>query len=285
MKNFYLVCNSNKDINFTFTNRVVNYLESHGAVCKVGGFSGEDDSASPTYTQRKQVPEDTECILVVGGDGTFIHAARDLFDLKIPFFGINMGTLGYLTEADGSDVEPALDCLLQDRWFLEERMLLSGSVERDHQVVYEDFAFNDAVFSRSGALQIFHYQIHVNGEFLVEFPADGIIVATPTGSTAYNYSAGGPIVMPHSSLLVITPICAHSGNSRSIILPSDLEVDVHILEKERKKESRQMVSFDGDSVFELQPGDKIHISASKQTIPIARINKVSFLETLRHKLR
>ena len=180
-----------------------------------------------------------------------IQAARDLVDLQIPMIGVNMGSLGYLTQiARGEALSPMLDALLKDHFRLERRMMLEGAVVRqdkdrtrgmtlsdcppeegkiDAGAVKYGIALNDIVFTRRDVMQVLKFQVYVNGELLNEYTADGMIVATPTGSTAYNLSAGGPIVTPGAKLMVLTPICSHSINSRSIILSHQDEIGIRVL--------------------------------------------------------
>ena len=178
-------------------------------------------------------------------DGTLLKAAGDLMEQEIPLLGVNLGTLGYLAEVEIGNIETALDKLLRDEYTREARMMLSGGVFREGRNVVHDFALNDIVISRCGSLQILHFHIYVNGRFLNGYGADGMIVATPTGSTGYNMSAGGPIVEPGASLLLLTPICPHTLNTRSIVLAPDDEVVIEIPEGRENCVQKVEASFDG----------------------------------------
>ena len=166
-----------------------------------------------------QIPEDTQCVLVIGGDGTLLQASRDLQEKNIPLLGINMGTLGYLAEVEESGVRDALDKLLADEYVVEERMMLEGAAFHNGKQILQDIALNDIVIGRQGRLRILDFRVYVNGEFLNASSADGIILSTPTGSTGYSLSVGGPIVSPEASLILISHIAPHTLNNRSIVLP------------------------------------------------------------------
>lgn len=237
------------------------------------------------------------------GDGTLIQAARDLVDLQIPMIGVNMGSLGYLTQiARGEALSPMLDALLKDHFRLERRMMLEGAVVRqdkdrtrgmtlsdcppeegkiDAGAVKYGIALNDIVFTRRDVMQVLKFQVYVNGELLNEYTADGMIVATPTGSTAYNLSAGGPIVTPGAKLMVLTPICSHSINSRSIILSHQDEIGIRVLKNVGQK---QMAVFDGDQVIDLDSSEVLRIRESKKNTTLIQLKDVPFLVNIREKL-
>ena len=209
MKEFLLITNQIKDPEGVHTRRITDYLESRGAhaVCADGEKmpdSGAWKQKAPTY----------QCVLVLGGDGTMLQAARDLFGTDIPLLGINLGTLGYLAEVEMSNVEDALERLLRDEYTREERMMLEGTIcgktAGEGQATEDGYALNDIVISRCGSLQILTFQIFVNGQFLNSYSADGMIVATPTGSTGYNMSAGGPIVEPSKPAPADADLSAHA---------------------------------------------------------------------------
>lgn len=146
----------------------------------------------------------------LAGDGTLLQAARDMIERNIPLLGVNKGTLGYLAEVDGDNMEEALDRLIDDNVVIEDRMMLEGCAYSHKKKLLQDFALNDIVIARSGRLQIIDFNIYVNGEFLRSYSADGIIISTPTGSTGYSLSAGGPIVSPEASLIRLRQSTAHA---------------------------------------------------------------------------
>ena len=229
-----------------------------------------------------KIPKDIDCVLTVGGDGTFIQASRRLFGRELPMLGINMGTLGYLTEVEVQNVEEAVKQLVEGNYTIEERMMLYGSAAYRN---VRDVALNDIVMTRSGSMKIVHFNLYVNGEFLNSYDADGLIVSTPTGSTAYNLSAGGPIVEPTASLIVVTPICSHALNSRSIVFADKDEIVIEIGAKRENQIEEAVIAYDGADEVPLHTGDRIRIKKAWETAKIVKLSKVSFLETLREKMK
>lgn len=283
MQHFFIITNPSKDPNLENTKKIASFLEQAGCTCKVQ-VRGEADGQGDAYTDAACIPGQTQCILVLGGDGTLIEAARDTALLEIPLLGINLGSLGFLAEVEKSGIEGALQQLLEDRFSLERRMMLSGGVYRDGACLQNLHALNDIVITRSGSMQIIHFHVYVNGQFLNEYNADGVILSTPTGSTGYNLSAGGPIVEPRAKLLVLTPICPHTLNTRSIVLSAEDEVVIEMAEGKKKLPLQAEVNFDGGHGMALQMGDRILVRRSEKTTDIVKLNQVSFLETLHKKM-
>lgn len=282
MKHFFLITNPLKDGGLVTTEKIKKFLEQEGCSCKVQVY--EQAKKSGFYTDSTEIPQDTECILVLGGDGTLIEAARDTSHLEIPLIGINLGTLGFLAEVEKSNLEHALRCLIADQYQLESRMMLKGSVIRDGICMESSCALNDIVITRSGSLQIIHFHIYVNGQFLNEYDGDGVIISTPTGSTGYSMSAGGPIVEPAARLMVITPICPHTLNTRSIVLSAEDEVVVEMRSERPEQKVQAEVNFDGSHGMALRANDKICVTRSERTTEIVKLNQMSFLEILHKKM-
>ena len=283
MKHYYVVTNPEKDRDGSVTARVRNCITALGGICQVAK-SAPDGNGTWRYTDGTQVDPEVECVLVIGGDGTLIQAARDLKDLELPIMGINRGTLGFLSEVEESEIEETIQCLFEGKFYVEERMMLRGELYRGDDLLLRDHALNDIILSRQGVMRILRYQITVNGQLLQEYDADGVLVATPTGSTAYNLSAGGPIVSPEASLFVVTPVCAHALNARSIVLPEDSDIwieafDVH------GAEDGWLAAFDGASYKDVRSGDRLHITKSDRKVRLVKLSRVSFLETLRQKMQ
>lgn len=268
MKKFYVITNQTKDKSLEITYQIKNYIEEHGKECFLAA-------------ENNVVPEDVDCILVLGGDGTLIRAARELRACDVPLLGINMGTLGYLTEAEVGSIEESLDCLMKGETHVEARMMLKGVVNGD----IEDVALNDIVLTRSGMLHIIEYNIYVNGELLNTYHADGVIVSTPTGSTAYNLSAGGPIVKPTATMIVITPICSHALNTSSIVLSAEDEIVLEIGKGRDGGIEEAEVFFDGERSVAVRTGDRIVIQKAEDTTKLLKLSRVSFLEILRKKMK
>lgn len=273
MKRFFLITNEAKDPRGVFTKKIADVIKSHGgeAICAADGkpalVAGEIDA---------------DCALVLGGDGTLLRAARNLMDSKIPLLGINLGTLGYLAEVESVCAEEAIERLFADAYVREERMMLTGSIGEDGRK--EQYALNDIVISRCGTLQILNVRIYVNDRFLNDYCADGVIVATPTGSTGYNLSAGGPIVEPSANLMLLTPICPHTLNTRSIVFSPEDEITVEIPPGKDGNEQMVEANFDGSYKAALRTGDRILIRRADRTTGIVRLNTESFLAVLHKKM-
>ena len=257
-----------------FTNKIADLIKSYG---------GEADCVkNERQALAKSKEAKIDCALVLGGDGTLLRAARNLMDSGIPLLGINLGTLGYLAEVESARAEEAIERLVRGEFVREERMMLSGSIlARKEEMQY---ALNDIVISRCGSLQILNVRIHVNDRFLNDYCADGVIVAAPTGSTGYNLSAGGPIVEPSASLLLLTPICPHTLNTRSIVFSPEDEITVEIPPGKDGYEQVVEANFDGSYKVTLRTGDRISIRKADKTTGIVRLNTESFLAVLHKKM-
>lgn len=275
MKHFLIVTNDGKDKEYKVTNHVKNLLEQAGMKCALC----EKDEKKQIV--RESIPEDLDCAIVIGGDGSFIEAARVLEKRDIPILGINMGTLGYLTEVELNHIDEALEKVVNGEYSLEKRMMLEGIFQNGESNV----ALNDIVVSRKGALRVIHFRLFVNGELLNSYKSDGIILSTPTGSTAYNLSAGGPIVEPTASLIVITPICSHALNTSSIVLSSEDEIMIEIGEGRNGSVEEVSVAFDGADMVTLFTGDRMRIHKACACTKIMKLSKVSFLEIMRRKMK
>ena len=284
MDRFYIITNNAKDRDFKLTEEIETYLTSHGKECRVQQAELKQKGKFH-YTDPDLIPEGTQCILVLGGDGTLLQAARDVVHREIPLLGMNLGTLGFLAEVDKNSIYPSLDQLMADDYEIEERMMLTGSVVRNGKVIGEDVALNDIVICREGPLRVVRFKNYVNNEYLNSYNADGIIISTPTGSTGYSLSCGGPVVSPDASMTLMTPIAPHTMNTRSIIFPAEDVTTVEIGEGRRQNEEKGLASFDGDTVIPMVTGDKIIIKKASVSCRILKLNHLSFVEVLRQKMR
>ena len=273
MEYFYIVANYEKEYARETERQIRAFLESKGAVCR--SQQPGADSAGSRRTDRSEVPTETQCLITIGGDGTLIRAARDLAGSNIPILGVNRGHLGYLNQVNREDaLEPVLNMLLEDRYQVESRMMLSGKAIRGGTVLMKDIALNEIALIRKSVLKALRFQVYVNGEYLSRYSADGIIVSTPTGSTAYNMSAGGPLVAPGARMIIMTPICSHELNARSIVLEPEDEVRIEV------SGDGQVAAFDGDTFVELGEGDQLVISRSAVITPMIRLRQISFMQNL-----
>lgn len=278
MRRFILITNAYKDKELSLSKKIIQYI------CQKGGTAryliSNEDEKNNGY-DISDISPDTECILVLGGDGTLIRAATKVLSLHIPLIGINMGTLGYLCELEESTVFEALDNLFEDSYMAEKRIMLTGHKVGEEQ---KRVALNDIVIHSNKNLQMLSLNVYVNGEFLSTYHSDGIIIATPTGSTGYNMSAGGPIVDPKGNMILLTPINAHNLNSKSIVLGPDDVVEIEMKSRRRQKDECACVSYDGDPYTQMSVGDRVVISKSTDFTTVCKINKRSFLEILSKKM-
>ena len=275
METFYIITNYSKDENYEVTGRIQSYIEKRGRTC----ILCERDEEGNLLADR--IPDQTDCVLTLGGDGTLIQAVRELRDRHLPLIGVNMGTLGYLTEIELPHIEEGLEKLFCGEFIPERRMMLQGKLEGRK----EDIALNDIVVARVGSIRVIHFNIYVNGQLLNSYQADGVIISTPTGSTAYNLSAGGPIVEPTAEMFVITPICSHALNTSSIVLSAEDEIVIEIGKGKGDTVEEASVTFDGADVIPVYTGDLITISRSEKTAKLLKLSEESFLETLRKKMK
>lgn len=284
MDTFYIITNYQKDPEMTVAHEIREYLKSKGKTCYIQQKEVEDPQGKYRYTDAQHVSDEVECVLVLGGDGTLLQAARDLVDRSIPLLGINMGTLGYLAEIDRKNIFPALDKLIGGEYTVEHRMMLTGTAFHQSRRMLADIALNDIVISRNGRLRVVDFNVYVDGAFLSSYTADGIIISTPTGSTGYNLSVGGPIVAPEASLILLTAIAPHTLNSRPIVLPDFVEITIEIGTNHGTDIDGAEATFDGDTSVKLSSGDRIVITRSMREALMIKTKNTSFLEILREKM-
>lgn len=286
MKHFLIYTNKHKDKDLAITERIRSFLEVKGQKVTLK-IKDADWKEKPMEESEEAgaIPVDIDCIIVLGGDGTVLQAARETKKLLVPIIGVNLGTVGYMTEIEPANLEESLDRLIKGEYKRERRMMLNGRVVHSDGREEEGWALNDIVISRSGSLQIIKFNIYINGQFLHNYNADGMIVTTPTGSTGYNLSAGGPLIEPKAKLIMLTPICPHSLNQRSIILSPEDEIDIEIPVGREEKSQTVEVNFDGSHKVALGTGDRIRIVQSEKITEFIQLNQVSFLEVLHKKMR
>lgn len=281
MKNFLIATNFIKDENFILTSKIENYIAMHGG--KSHRITvGINDHADYTWNDS----ETYECIIALGGDGTILNVSRDLREWNLPIVGVNLGTLGFLAEVEPEQIFSVLDRLMTDDYMMEERINIMGSVYKEGKdvPVLEDIALNDIVVSRAGFSRIIGLKIYVNGKVMDIYEADGVIISTPTGSTGYNLSAGGPIVCPKTNIIIVTPISPHSLTSKSIVFSSEDEIVVEVLKMRKAQEEEAIVNFDGQQGTQLSAGDRIVVRKSNTVTKMIKLFDVSFYEVLREKI-
>lgn len=233
----------------------------------------------PEFAVREPAKE-ADCLVVIGGDGTLLGSARRAAPLDIPILGVNIGRIGFLTEVDAPDLFFALDRLLAGEYRIDARMMLEARVYREGRCVEQSIALNDAVVTKGAFARLIFLETYVNGEYVTTYPADGLIVATPTGSTAYSLSAGGPLVSPDLDLLLVTPICPHSLWARPLLIRADREVKIYV----NSQKEEVMLTCDGQHGFRLEEHDTVIVTRSPFKARFIRIKNRSFYYLLRKKL-
>ncbi|MBR6382346.1 MAG: NAD(+)/NADH kinase [Lachnospiraceae bacterium] len=287
MKQILIYTNAHKDPKLAVTERVEEYLHFRGVkttVCISDKKRAESMSAEITAEEACGA----EMIIVLGGDGTVLKAAREARKLEIPIAGVNLGKVGYLTEIEPSRLEDSLSRFLDGDFFVESRMMLQGVILQTEKngmpVTRQSLALNDVVISRYGGIRIMKLPIYVDGLFLHEYHADGIILTTPTGSTGYNLSAGGPLVEPGARSITLTPVCPHTLNQRSIVFSGDNRIELPIPEGAEHEAQTMELSFDGSDRYILHSGDQVTVGRSEEVTLFAKLEHTSFLDTLHKKL-
>lgn len=229
---------------------------------------------------KPELPAQVDLLLVLGGDGTLLSMARLVGDLNVPILGVNLGGLGFLTALTADELFPALEALLRGELLVEERMMLAARVTRQGERLSEYVALNDVVITKSAMSRIINLDVSVEGQFATAYRADGLIVSTPTGSTAYCLSAGGPIVFPTMDAVVLTPICSHTLTNRPIVLPARQPIDVTL-----QSDQDVMLTLDGQVGFHLKRGDRVEIRQAAARIRLLRFPQKHFFSVLRTKLK
>jgi len=231
--------------------------------------------------EREEIPTDVEMIIVLGGDGTLLSVARQVWNKSIPILGVNLGGLGFLTEITLDELYPVLERVVQNDFAVNEREVLNAGVIRRGERIAEFIVLNDAVINKGALARIIDLETTINGEYLSTFKSDGLIISTPTGSTAYNLSAGGPIVYPSLHTIIITPICPHTLTIRPIIIPDD--VKIRALLKSRDEEVT--LTLDGQQGFTLEFEDVVEVEKAEGRILLIKSPYRQYFELLREKLK
>jgi len=230
--------------------------------------------------QVAPLPPEVELIVVMGGDGTILSVARHYGQKGIPLLGVNVGGLGFLTEVSLDELYPCMERVLAAQYQVEERLMLTATLFRQGRAIWEEHVLNDAVINKGALARIAELTIWIDGEYLTTYRADGLIIATPTGSTAYTLSAGGPIVFPTLRHLILLPICPHTLSNRPIILPESVTVGVSLDDKGQDL----YLTLDGQVGQTIQPGDRMEVRACPHNLKLVISPHRSYFQILRTKL-
>lgn len=287
MKEFCVITNQDKDEDFEVARYIARYLESEGGCCHILDNRKAIKNGVRHFTRVEEIPEKTQCALVLGGDGTMIQAAIDLVHLNIPILGINIGTVGFLTEVERQTLDVALERLVEDDYTIENRIMLketAASRASGGDTPASCYALNDVVVSKRGSCRLITIEVYINEELADIYRADGLIVSTPTGSTGYNLSAGGPVIVPHAHATVITPVCAHSLNQRSLVVSAEDSITLRIGRTKEAQEDTAVLMVDGRNVDELVTGDRLDICVPEDMTQLIKLSDLSFYKRMRDKL-
>ncbi|MCG9968531.1 NAD(+)/NADH kinase [Pelotomaculum terephthalicicum JT] len=281
MNTIGLVINLHKKGVVTLVEEVINWLEDKGRKVLIEQETAGSIGLVRLGTTEKNLIEQAECVIVLGGDGTLLRTTRKVAAAGKPVIGVNLGHLGFLTEIDIPEVIPALGKMLAGQYYIEERMMLEALVYRDNEAVEHALGLNDAVITNGAFARLIHLETYVNNEYVNTYPSNGLIIASPTGSTAYSLSAGGPLVTPDLNLMLITPICPHTLWARPLVVAPESTVKVVILSGREEI----MLTMDGQHGFRLLQSDQVLIRQASQRARFLRLKGRGFFELLGKKLK
>lgn len=276
-----IIANTGKPAAVEMGARLLDWLEQR-TNCVILNQEGAVRVGRPDLAKAPSDPAwgEVQLVIVLGGDGTLIRAARAVAPWRVPVLGVNMGHLGFLTEVENDYLFEEIDQFLTGHYQVEERMMLAARVIREGGVVYESSALNDAVVSKGPMARMIHLVVTVGETVVARYPADGVIIATPTGSTAYSLSAGGPIAAPNLDILLITPICPHTMSTRALVVSGQERVTAEVAESP----GEVGLSLDGAEPFKLKKGDRVEVSRAPHVARLVRRQGYRFYDVLRQKL-
>lgn len=259
---------------------LLSWLGEHGYKVVVDQETSKYASGQNVVPRSEMGSQSLDLAVVLGGDGTLLSAARATAAIDVPLLGVNLGSLGFLTEVPQQSLYSMLDAIAQGRATVEHRSLMHCELRRGDQVRSSYFVFNDAVVNKTALARLNTYDLYIDKAFVASYRADGMIVATPTGSTAYSLSAGGPVLMPTVGALVVTPVAPHSLTHRPLVVPDSSEIEILL----RSEEEVAYLSLDGQPGLDLRDGDRVLCRRSKHQVNLFRTGS-NFFQVLRSKLK
>ncbi|MGD9887796.1 MAG: NAD(+) kinase [Halothiobacillaceae bacterium] len=230
---------------------------------------------------RDELGRQSDLVIAIGGDGTLIHAAHSLAAFDTPVLGINLGRLGFLVDISPDEMSSRLERIFSGEYILEKRFLLRGEVVRDGDVFHRSDVFNDIVYKVRDTVRMIEFETHIDGRYLLTQRSDGMVISTPSGSTAYALSAGGPILTPGLEAVVLAPICPHTLSNRPIVLPSTAVIEIRATPHSR---ANSLVSFDGQCMIDMEPDDILRITRSPRHAQLIHPADYDYFHILRAKL-
>jgi NAD+ kinase len=260
--------------------RLLDWLSSRGLGAVLDKETSGLVAEGGTAVRREDLPGQVDFLVVLGGDGTLLSMARAVGNLGVPILGVNLGGLGFLTATTLDEMLAAVEALMAGAMTIEERMMLAARVRRRDEWLPAHIALNDVVILKSAMSRIINLSVSVEGRHATAYRADGLIISTPTGSTAYSLSAGGPILFPLMDAIVLTPVCSHTLTNRPIALPGHDRIEVTL-----RSAQQVMLTLDGQVGVELEEGDRVEIQQAAARIRLARFPHKDFFSVLRTKLK
>ncbi len=272
--------NINKEITPLILARLTDYLSAQGAEFCIPADIASTMGYAAQALDRELMPHEISIALTLGGDGTLLTVAKELAPHSVPICGINLGQLGFLTQINIDELEKGIENIITNNFTVEERIMLNSAIIRDGKEMAIPLALNDAVISKGSFARLIRLKLYIAGQLTATYPADGIIISTSTGSTGYSLSAGGPIIGPNLKVVVITPICPHTLNARSIVINGKEEIAVEV----QATHCDMALTIDGQKVYELFPDDVVKIYRATQKARFVRFKNNGFYQTLYGKL-
>ncbi|MFW2331885.1 MAG: NAD(+)/NADH kinase [Nitrospinota bacterium] len=260
---------------------ILKYLKNRGFNVLVEQENAKDIDFQE-YVSRDTFANESELLIVLGGDGLFLHGTSLLNRNEVPILGINLGGLGFLTEFDLEDALDRINEVIDDDYIYEDRMMLQATLHRQGESIITDQALNDIVIHRGTSRRMMDLTLSINQQFVNVYTADGLIVTTPTGSTAYNLSANGPIAYPALNGLIINPICSHTLSNRPIVIPDNVKIEISIIEK--SMEDHSVLTFDGQRQFDITSEDTVLVTKSSKFARVILRKDFDYFHLLRSKL-
>lgn len=285
MKRVVLCPNPYRDKGFRVLRSARELLLREGmAVTLALPFESEQSPELPRefrFVELNQALKETDALICFGGDGTILHCAREATRHKVPILGINVGNVGFMAELESGELE-LLSRLRRDDYYIEQRMMLDVAVYRAGREIFRELSLNDAVVTKGAVARVISLGVFCDGVEMISFSGDGVIVSTPTGSTAYSMSAGGPIVEPSADNLLVTPICAHALEARSFVLSGQRRVTVQVGPIGKKN---AYLSADGGRAYRLNAYDRVEICRAAESTQLIRLKDVNFYRVLNNKFK
>ncbi|MBE7027608.1 MAG: NAD(+)/NADH kinase [Ruminococcaceae bacterium] len=280
IKKIMIVPNSSKDNNFEYLREVIDIIDGRAEIYISDVFLPYGIE-NVIFAEKKIIYSKVDLILVLGGDGTLLSAANDAAFYEIPVLGVNLGRLGFLAEVERCDVNNCLNKLFAGDFIIEDRMMLSACVLRGNEKMVEFNALNDIVVTKGVNATLMDFNINICGEFVDDYKSDGVILSTPTGSTAYSLSAGGPLVSPDLEVILLTPICPHKLYSRALVVSADDTIEIKTTADEIFSAA---IMADGQKKSDIKEGDILVVKRSERVTKLVRLTEKGFYGKLRQKL-